>query len=194
MNLFDNEREQSSTMMNSSNTTDSLKNLIQEQSEKLEIALSTNQELLQQNQNLQEENRGLRIQLCETQRLNQKLYIENDSLRNRNGLMQRKQQEQLERKIEDVQAQNSKLEDMVNMSNVAAVEVAEKERDAALGKLKAEKRKSEAMEKRHKEELGRFNKKAHSQIKKLKRELDFWRGSSVVLLAVGIFLAYQLIM
>lgn len=83
---------------------------------------------------------------------------------------------------------------MVNMSNVAAVEVAEKERDAALGKLKAEKRKSEAMEKRHKEELGRFNKKAHNQIKKLKRELDFWRGSSVVLLAVGIFLAYQLIM
>ena len=193
MNLFDNEKTQASTMMNSSNTTDSLKNLIQYQSEKLEIALSTNQELLQQNQNLQEENRSLRIQLYETQRLNQKLSRENDSLRNRNGLMQRKQQEQLERKIEDVQAQNSKLEALVDMSNVSAVEAAEKERDIALRKLKAEKEKMVSADKKHKDEIGKLNTKCRNQINNLKKTIDFWRIASVVLLIVTIALAYRFI-
>ena len=80
------------------------------------------------------------------------------------------------------------------MSNVSAVEAAEKERDIVLGKLKAEKEKIVSAGKKHKDEVGKLNTKYRSQINKLKKELNFWRDASVVLLAVGIFLAYQFIM
>lgn len=82
---------------------------------------------------------------------------------------------------------------MVDMSNITAVETAEKERDAALGKLKAEKRRIEVAGKVHKEEVSKINTKFRNQIKKLKKELDFWRIASGVLLIVSITLVYQLI-
>lgn len=52
----------------------------------------------------------LTTELSETQKLNQSLQLSNDNLRNRNGLMSRSEQEQLEEEIKDVRDQNSKLQ------------------------------------------------------------------------------------
>lgn len=82
---------------------------------------------------------------------------------------------------------------MVNLSNVSAVETAEKERDSALGKLKAEQRKKEAIEKGHKEEVGKINLKFSNQLKKLKREIDFWRTVSILLIIASISVTYWFI-
>ena len=43
----------------------------------------------------------LKTELSETQKLNQSLQQSNDDLRNRNGLMSRSEQEQIEKEIED---------------------------------------------------------------------------------------------
>lgn len=55
----------------------------------------------------------------------------NDDLRNRNGLKSRREQEQLEEEIKDVQDQNSKLQTQVNKSFVQAVDEAYKKQKEA---------------------------------------------------------------
>ena len=84
------------------------------------FSLCLNQELSEVNHNLQEELRKVLTDLSDITRLNQQLSIENDNLRNRGGWMLREQQEKLEREIADVQDQNSRLNRLVNMSNVTA--------------------------------------------------------------------------
>ncbi len=85
---------------------------------------SENQKLQDELQKLTEENQKLQIELSKTQNISQSLQRSNDDLRNRNGLLSRKEQEQLEERIKDVQARNSKLEKMVVQSSVDAVEEA----------------------------------------------------------------------
>lgn len=132
MNLFDSEKTPNCQSKNLSSTTDNSKILMQEMSQKLRESLCLNQELSEVNHNLQEELRKVLTDLSDITRLNQQLSIENDNLRNRGGWMLREQQEKLEREIEDVRAQNSNLVRLVNMSNVQAVERAEKARIDAM--------------------------------------------------------------
>ena len=65
------------------------------------------------------------VELSEMRKLNQSLQQSNDDLRNRNGLLSRSEQEQLEEEIKDVRDRNSKLQIQVNQSSVEAVEQAQ---------------------------------------------------------------------
>ena len=58
---------------------------------------------------LNDEIHRLTTELSETKKLNQSLQKNNDDLRNRNGLKSRREQEQFEEEIKDVQDQNSTL-------------------------------------------------------------------------------------
>lgn len=81
-------------------------------------------------QKLNDEIHHLITEMSETQKLNQSLQQSNDDLRNRNGLMSRSEQEQLEEEIKDIRDQNCKLGKLVDMSSVKAVRQAkEKQRE-----------------------------------------------------------------
>ena len=99
--------------------------------ENLQKLSSENQKLQDELQKLTEENQKLQTELSRTQNINLSLQRSNDDLRNRNGLLSRKEQEQLEEKIRDVQDRNSKLEKMVVQSSVEAVEEALKKQQEA---------------------------------------------------------------
>lgn len=99
--------------------------------ENLQKISSENQKLQDELHKLTEENQKLQTELSRTQNINLSLQRSNDDLRNRNGLLSRKEQEQLEEKIRDVQDRNSKLEKMVVQSSVEAVEEALKKQQEA---------------------------------------------------------------
>ena len=99
--------------------------------ENLQKISSENQKLQDELQKLTEENQKLQTELSRTQNINLSLQRSNDDLRNRNGLLSRKEQEQLEEKIRDVQDRKSKLEKMVVQSSVEAVEEALKKQQEA---------------------------------------------------------------
>ena len=88
-------------------------------------------ELRENLQKISSENQKLQTESSRTQNINLSLQRSNDDLRNRNGLLSRKEQEQLEEKIRDVQDRNSKLEKMVVQSSVEAVEEALKKQQEA---------------------------------------------------------------
>ena len=69
------------------------------------------------------------VGLSEMRKLNQSLQQSNDDLRNRNGLMSRSEQEQLEEEIKDVRDRNSKLQIQVNQSSVEAFEQAQRKQE-----------------------------------------------------------------
>ena len=72
--------------------------------------LSDRQRLREEVQKSIEEMHRLKTELSETQRLNQSLQQSNDDLRNRNGLLSRSEQEQIEKEIEDVRDRHSKFQ------------------------------------------------------------------------------------
>ncbi len=80
---------------------------------------------------LTEENQKLQTELSRTQNINLSLQRSNDDLRNRNGLLSRKEQEQFEEKIRDVQARNSELQVQIDISLVEAVNQAQKKQKEA---------------------------------------------------------------
>ena len=123
------------------------------------FSLCLNQELSEVNHNLQEELRKVLTDLSDITRLNQQLSIENDNLRNRGGWMLREQQEKLEREIADVQDQNSRLNRLVNMSNVTAYEKMRRERDDALNQVAEERQKTFMAKKNFREDITKVNKK-----------------------------------
>ncbi len=89
-----------------------------------------NHEMQDEIQKLNDEIHHLITEMSETQKLNQSLQQSNDDLRNRNGLMSRSEQEQLEEEIKDIRDQNCKLGKLVDMSSVKAVRQAkEKQRE-----------------------------------------------------------------
>ena len=65
------------------------------------MLLSDRQRLRGEVQKFIEEMHRLKTELSETQKLNQSLQQSNDDLRNRNGLLSRSEQEQIEKEIED---------------------------------------------------------------------------------------------
>lgn len=192
MNLFDSEKTPNCQSKNLSSTTDNSKILMQEMSQKLRESLFLNQELSEVNHNLQEELRKVLTDLSDITRLNQQLSIENDNLRNRGGWMLREQQEKLEREIEDVRAQNSNLVRLVNMSNVQAVERAEKARIDAMN-VAAEEKQNNFMEKKNcREKIDKVNKKANKKIADMKNKIQFWKMVAIGTLAVGILIGWIL--
>ena len=100
------------------------------------MLLSDRQRLRGEVQKFIEEMHRLKTELSETQKLNQSLQQSNDDLRNRNGLMSRSEQEQLEEEIQDVRDQNSKLQIQVNQSSVEAVEQAQQKQEEAEKKVR----------------------------------------------------------
>ena len=159
MNLFDSEKTPNCQSKNLSSTTDNSKILIQEMSQKLRESLCLNQELSEVNHNLQEELRKVLTDLSDITMLNQQLSIENDNLRNRGGWMLREQQEKLEIEIADVQDQNSRMNRLVNMSNVTAYEKMRRERNDALNQVAEERQKTFMAKKNFREDINKVNKK-----------------------------------
>ena len=107
------------------------KQQIQELEVEKRMSLSDRQRLQEEVQKSTAEVWRLTTELYETQNLNQSLQQSNDDLRNRNGLMSRSEQKQLEEEIRDVRDQNSKLQVQVNQSSVEAVEQAQQKQEEA---------------------------------------------------------------
>ena len=122
------------------------KEFMRTQKKQIQILEEEKQTILSDRQRLREEVRKstveiqrLTTELSETQKLNQSLQQSNDDLRNRNGLMNRSGQEQLEKEIKDVWDQNSKLQIQVNKSSVEAVDEAQKKQKEAEKKVDRQK-------------------------------------------------------
>ena len=113
------------------------------------------EEMLKSNVEIQQ----MTAELYEMRKLNQSLQQSNDDLRNRNGLMSRSEQEQLEEDIKDVRYQNSKLQIQVNKLSVEAVNEAQKKQKEAEKQLQSLKYQAE-----------QNRKIAENEVKKLKKE------------------------
>ncbi len=192
MNLFDIEKQWNHQSENLSSTTNNSKILMKEMSQKLGESLCLNQELSEVNHNLQEELRKVLTDLSDITRLNQQLSIENDNLRNRGGWMLREQQEKLEREIADVQNQNSRLNRLVNMSNVTAYEKMRRERDDALNQVAEERQKTIMAKKNFREDINKVNKKTNDKVLDMKRRMQYWQIVSIGTLIVGFLIGWIL--
>lgn len=138
--------------------------------------------------------RGFRTKrdLSDITRLNQQLSIENDNLRNKGGWMLKEKQEKLEREIENVRVRNVKLNYLVNMSNVAAVETMRVERDDALLQAEEERQMALAMKEYCKNEVAKANKKANKRILEIKNKKEFWQIISITSLCVGVLIGQMI--
>ncbi len=116
----------------------------------------------------------LTTELSETQKLNQSLQQSNDDLRNRNGLMSRNEQEQLEEEIKDVRDQNSKLQTQVNQSSVKAVEQAQQKQEEAEKQARQAEYQAEREKKRADMEIQKARRKAKSEMEDMKEIQFFW--------------------
>ena len=113
-------------------------------------------------------------ELSEMRKLNQSLQQSNDDLRNRNGLMRRNEQEQLEKEIKDVRDRNSKLVMQVNQSSVEAVEQAKKKQEEAEKQARQAEYQIEREKNRADMEIQRARRKAKSEIADMKENQFFW--------------------
>ena len=150
------------------------KQQIQDLEEEKQTLLSDRQRLRGEVQKSIEEMHRLKTELSETQKLNQSLQQSNDDLRNRNGLMSRSEQEQLEKEIKDVWDQNSKLEIQVNQSSVEAVEQAQQKQEEAEKQARQAENQAEREKKRADVEIQRARRKAKSEIDDMKERQFFW--------------------
>ena len=148
------------------------------------------QKLFFKNHEMQEEIRKLNveiqhqiIELSETQKLNQSLQQSNDDLRNRKGLMSRKEQERLEKEIKDVRGQNSKLQVQVNKSSVEAVEEACKKQREAEKQLQLAKCQAEQNRKKAQKEIQKLRKEIKLQSEKIK-EIKVFCGIGYIMVIV----------
>ena len=150
------------------------KQQIQALEEEKQMLLSDRQRLRGEVQKSIEEMHRLKTELSETQKLNQSLQQSNDDLRNRNGLMSRSEQEQLEEEIKDVRDQNSKLQIQVNQSSVEAVEQAQQKQEEAEKHARQAENQAEREKKRTDVEIQRARRKAKSEIDDMKERQFFW--------------------
>ena len=134
-----------------------------------------NHEMQEEMQKSNAEIQQMTEELSEMRKLNQSLQQSNDDLRNRNGLMRRNEQEQLEKEIKDVRDRNSKLVMQVNQSSVEAVEQAKKRNRK---RQKKQARQAEYQIEREKNradmEIQRARRKAKSEIADMKENQFFW--------------------
>lgn len=150
------------------------KQQIQELEVEKRMSLSDRQRLQEEVQKSTAEIRRLTTELYETQNLNQSLQQSNDDLRNRNGLMSRSEQKQLEEEIRDVRDQNSKLQVQVNQSSVEAVEQAQQKQEEAEKRVRQAEYQAEREKKRADVEIQRTRRKAKSEIEEMKENQFFW--------------------
>ena len=150
------------------------KQQIQDLEEEKQTLLSDRQRLRGEVQKSIGEMHRLETELSETQRINQSLQQSNDDLRNRNGLMSRSEQEQLEKEIRDVRDQNSKLQVQVKQSSVEAVEQAQKEKEEAEKKARTAERQEETAKKRAEAEIQKARKKAKAEVEDMIEKQFFW--------------------
>ena len=154
---------------------------IQEFQERTHKLKMEKQKLFFENHRLQEEmqksNVGIQqmtAELSEMRKLNQSLQQSNDDLRNRNGLMTRNEQEQLEKEIKDVRDQNSKLEIQVNQSSVEAVEQAKKKQEEAEKQARQAENQAEREKKRAEQEIYKAKKEGRARTEKMRDTEYFW--------------------
>ena len=147
---------------------------------------SENQKLQDELQKLTEENQKLQIELSRTQNISQSLQRSNDDLRNRNGLLSRKEQEQLEERIKDVQAWNSKLEKMVVQSSVDAVEEAQKKERAAEKKKRIAENQVKEVKKNTANEIRVITTQMRKEMRIVKSKEKFWMLSFWIMFSLVI--------
>ena len=191
-------------------TTDRWKQLAQDQAKTLEIVITERNELQvkyqkmnefilefqERTRNLKMEKQKLFFKNHEMQEEIRKLNVEiqhqiielsetqnNDDLRNRNGLMSRKEQERLEKEIKDVQDQNSKLQVQVNKSSVEAVEEACKKQREAEKQLQLAKCQAEQNRKKAQKEIQKLRKEIKLQSEKIK-EIKVFCGIGYIMVIV----------
>ena len=157
------------------------KEFMRTQKKQIQMLEEEKQTILSDRQRLREEVRKstveiqcLTTELSETQKLNQSLQQSNDDLRNRNGLMSRSEQEQLEEEIRDVRDQNSKLQIQVNKSSVEAVDDAQKKQKEAEKKMEQAEAKARNEKKRAEMEIRKTKKEVKSRTEKMRDAEYFW--------------------
>lgn len=133
-----------------------------------------NHEMQEEMQKSNAEIQQMTEELSEMRKLNQSLQQSNDDLRNRNGLMRRNEQEQLEKEIKDVRDRNSKLVMQVNQSSVEAVEQAKKKQEEAEKQARQAEYQIEREKNRADMEIQRARRKAKSEITDMKENQFFW--------------------
>ena len=145
-----------------------------------------NHEMQDEIRKLNDEIHRLTTELSETQKLNQSLQQSNDDLRNRNGLMSRSEQEQLEEEIKDVRDQNFKLQIQVNKSSVEAVDEAQKKQKEAEKKMEQAVSKARNEKKRAELEIRKAKKEVKDRTENMKAMEYFWGMGyiTVVLFAI----------
>ena len=133
-----------------------------------------NHEMQDEMQKLNDEIQQMTEELSEMRKLNQSLQQSNDDLRNRNGLMSRSEQEQLEEEIKDVRDRNSKLQIQVNQSSVEAVEQAQQKQEEAEKQARQAEYQAEREKKRADVEIQRARRKAKSEVEDMRERQFFW--------------------
>ena len=133
-----------------------------------------NHEMQEEMQKSNAEIQQMTVELSEMRKLNQSLQQSNDDLRNRNGLMSRSKQEQLEKEIKDVRDRNSKLQIQVNKSSVEAVEQAQQKQEEAEKHARQAEYQVEREKKRADVEIQRARRKAKTEIDDMKEKQFFW--------------------
>ena len=152
----------------------------QERTHKLKME---KQKLFFENHEMQDEIHRLTIELSEKQKLNQSLQQSNDDLRNRNGLMSRSEQEQLEEEIKDVRDQNAKLQIQVNKSSVQAVDEAHRKQKEAEKQLQSLKYQAEQNRKTAEKEVQTLKKRIRLQSEKI-NAIKFFCGIGYIVALV----------
>lgn len=130
-------QEQAEALSKVNTERDRLLEIQRKDQENIQKCLERMRELRENLQKISSENQKLQTELSRTQNINLSLQRSNDDLRNRNGLLSRKEQEQLEEKIRDVQDRNSKLEKMVMQSSVEVVEAAQEKQHLAEKRMRS---------------------------------------------------------
>ena len=164
--------------------------------ENLQKSSSENRKLQDELQKQIEENQKMQTELSRTQNINQLLQKNNDDLRNRNGLLSRKEQEQLEEKIRDVLNWNCKLEKLVEMSSVEAVNAAEKKQREVEQKMRNAVNQEKLMKEIVEGEVKRINNQMKKDMKKAREREQYWKYCFWVLMGamlVGSLLEYFII-
>lgn len=133
-----------------------------------------NHEMQEEMQKSNAEIQQMTAELSEMRKLNQFLQQSNDDLRNRNGLMSRSEQEQLEKEIKDVRDRNSKLKIQVNQSSVEAVEQAQQKQKEAEKQARQAEYQAEREKKRADVEIQKARRKVKSEVEDMKEKQFFW--------------------
>ena len=162
------------------------KKQIQTLEEEKRMILSDRQRLREEVRKSTVEIQRLTTELSKTQKLNQLLQQSNDDLRNRNGLMSRSEQEQLEEEIEDVRDQNSKLQIQVNKSSVEAVDEAQRKQKEAEKKTEQAEAKARNEKKRAELEIRKAKKEVKDRTENMKAMEYFWGMGYVTVILFAI--------